>query len=152
METAWTSSQYNDGLSRYRIPIIKMRLSWYRPIFIKGIHILIRRYLYTEMAPGVSLWIYRLTNIQKPNHYLFDGREGVCRFQRWTKSLTFMWDTFTHPYPHRYTYQYVCTFWKTNLPKEGNYVCNTIRGIRRPNHFKSIVVEWNSLHPWSKWW
>ena len=61
-----------------------------------------------------------------------------------------MWHTFTHPCPHRYTYQYVCTFWKTNLPKKGNYVCNTTRGIRRQNHFKSIVVEWNSLHPWSK--
>ena len=51
---------------------------------------------------GLTINISSYQYIQKPNHYLFDEREGVCRFQRWTKSLTFMWDTFTHPCPHSF--------------------------------------------------
>ena len=42
----WVLSQYEDWLSGYRIPIIKIKWSWDQLIFIMGIPILVRRHLY----------------------------------------------------------------------------------------------------------
>ena len=47
-DEARAPSQYKDGLSSYGIPVLKIRRSRDHLIFIMGIPILVRRYLYTE--------------------------------------------------------------------------------------------------------
>ena len=47
----WAPSQYKDRLTRYGIPILKIRQSRDRLIFNMGIHILVRGHLYIETAP-----------------------------------------------------------------------------------------------------
>ena len=51
LSSSWALPQYKDDLSRYRIPIMKIRRSWDRLIFIIGIHILVKRHHYIETAP-----------------------------------------------------------------------------------------------------
>ena len=48
----WALCQYKDGLPRYEIPIMKIRRSWDRLIFIMGIPILVRRWV-----PGYAWYI-----------------------------------------------------------------------------------------------
>ena len=47
---AWTLSQHKDHFPWMEILTIKIRLSWNRFIFVMGIPLLVRRYLYTEAS------------------------------------------------------------------------------------------------------
>ena len=51
----WALIKYIDRLSRYGIPMLKIRRSWYRLIFNMGIPILVRGHLHIETAPR-SWW------------------------------------------------------------------------------------------------
>ena len=59
-------SRYKDGLSRYGIPILKIRRSRDRLIFNIGIPILVRRHLSFETTPWFSVLGWHLTSIGNP--------------------------------------------------------------------------------------
>ena len=50
----WSLSQYRYSLSGNRIPIIEIRRSWDRLIFIMRIPIMVKQHLHTETPPGSS--------------------------------------------------------------------------------------------------
>ena len=60
-------SQYKDRLSKNKIPL-KIRRSWDHLIFIMGIPILLRQYLYIETAPHIfsllAIWCLRPWRVQ----------------------------------------------------------------------------------------
>ena len=79
-----TLCQYKDGLFRYGIFIIKIRRLWDHLIFIMGIPILARQYLYTERGPEHYMWfalkIYCLQLHLNPCH---------TKFLLWSKRYIF---------------------------------------------------------------
>ena len=141
-------SQYKDGLSKYGISIIKMRWSWNCLIFIMGIPILIRWYLYTETTSSYLAGGYydrqgirhcRICRLVSPMA-IIGYRQGMWELHPWEKVIGIF---FRHKYFTIYFLLFVLIFIHN--------ICEVVN-IKSTDFCCISVIGYTSLKFWKGFW
>ena len=99
-------NQYEDGISTFGIPIIKMSRSWDRLIFIMGISLLVR-HLYIKTTPWTFYIGFELAEHVLPEFPL-TRTHRIIRFDMQNHILlTFFLCSFIYIYIYMYMYIYI---------------------------------------------
>ena len=125
LHTARAISQYKCRFSGIGVPIIKIRESQDRLIFIIGIHVLVRRHHYIETARD---WHHVF------NYHLADAYPNCCQ-----PSLAAWYDSHSvYVYTYIYIYIYIYTFLIPILYFVCVCVCVSLFSITRPS---TVVIS-----------